>query len=323
MGVLKFLDCAPCLLRQALDAARFAGADEEAQERALRRALKAFAEEVSFSWYPARLGYLVHTIVKEETGCPDPYRELKSQFNEVARALYPELKLVVENSRDRFEAAVRLAIAGNIIDFAIREPRTVRETVAETLAKPFAVGHLAEFRKAVAKARTILYIGDNAGETFFDRLLIEELPRKNVVYAVKSGPSIHDATLEDAAFAGLPELVRVVDTGAATPGTILSLCSPEFRELFLGADLIIAKGQANYETLQDCPRDVVFLLRVKCPVIARDTGAPLGGLVAAYRKAPRDKGGASGDARCRKNKKSRESPQRPPAGTPGGYISVR
>ncbi|NPV28140.1 MAG: DUF89 family protein [Firmicutes bacterium] len=282
--MLRFHDCAPCLVRQALDAARLAATDEQVQERVLRKVLAAFAE-VSFTQYPARLSYLAHSIVKRETGCSDPYRPLKHFFNKASRRLYPRLKEIVRTSENSLEAAVKIAIAGNIIDFAIRDLETVNRTIEDTLEKPFAINHFREFREAVEKAKKILYIGDNAGETFFDRILIEKLPFEKLSYVVKGGPIINDATKEDAIFAGLPELVEVVDTGSDTPGTLLEACSPEFQERFQQADLVIAKGQANYETLQFCGKDIFFLLRVKCPIIARDTGRPIGSIVLQYKRA--------------------------------------
>lgn len=284
MVMLRFHDCIPCLVRQALDAARLATADEQVQERVLRKVLTAFTE-TSFNQYPAKLSYLAHNIVKRETGCSDPYRHMKHYFNNVACRLYPKLKQIVEASGQHLETAVKLAIAGNIIDFAIRDEETVHKTIEDVLQKPFAISHFWEFQEVAKKSKKILYIGDNAGETFFDRVLIEELPLDKISYVVKGGPIINDATEEDAIFAGLPDLVEVINTGSDTPGTLLDMCSREFRELFNRADLIIAKGQANYETLQNCRRNVVFLLQVKCATIARDTGYPNGSVILQHKKA--------------------------------------
>jgi uncharacterized protein with ATP-grasp and redox domains len=174
------------LVRQALDAARLASPDELIHERVLRRVLASFSE-TSFSQYPAQLSYLAHTIVKKETGCTDPYRQVKDYFNRAAGQLYPALKQIVAGSENALETAVRLAIAGNIIDFAIRDVETVYDTIEDTVKKPFAIGDFQEFRRALQRVQKILYIGDNAGETFFDRLLIEELTLAKVTYVVKGG----------------------------------------------------------------------------------------------------------------------------------------
>jgi uncharacterized protein with ATP-grasp and redox domains len=255
-----------------------AGADEQAQESVLRGVLTVFAQ-TSFTQYPAQLGYIAHNIVKQGTGCSDPYRQMKIDYNELAQRMYPELKRTVQNSGNRLETAVRLAIAGNIIDFAIRDSETVYKAIKEVLDKPFAVNHFEDFKNAVEEAKKILYIGDNAGEIIFDKVLIESLPTEKITLAVKGGPIINDATMDDADFAGLTGLVTVISTGSDTPGTLIRLCSPEFRELFDQADLVISKGQENYETLRFSRHNIYFLLRVKCPTIARDTGQPIGNII--------------------------------------------
>jgi uncharacterized protein with ATP-grasp and redox domains len=136
--------------------------------------------------------------------------------------------------------------------------------------------HIAEFAQAVEEAEDILYLTDNAGEVVFDRLLLEQLPRKKVTVAVRGKPVINDATMEDAEYVGLAEVARIIDNGSDAPGTILSDCSDTFRRRFERADLIISKGQGNYETLADCPRPIYFLLQVKCPIIARDLNCQVG-----------------------------------------------
>ncbi len=273
-----FLDCIPCLLRQALDASRMAGADEPIQENIIRSLLDAFSR-TSLTQYPAQLGYMAHNIVKRETKCPDPYNLMKIEYNQLAQEMYPELKQMVLNSPNPLETAVRLAIAGNIIDFAIRDSATVHTAIKDVLTKPFAIDHLEIFDHAIAESKKILYIGDNAGEIIFDKLLVELLPLEKITYAVKSGPIINDATMEDAIFAGLTGLVRVISTGADTPGTLMKLCSSEFKNAFEQADLVISKGQENYETLRNSHYNIFFLLRVKCPTIARDTGQPIGSII--------------------------------------------
>jgi uncharacterized protein with ATP-grasp and redox domains len=127
----------------------------------------------------------------------------------------------------------------------------------------------------------ILYIADNAGEIVFDRILVEEIQdfENRVVFVVKGGPILNDATMMDAREAGLTDIVRVIDNGCDAPGTILELCNDAFIEELNRADLIISKGQGNYETLSDIPRNVFFLLKAKCPVIAGDLSVHVGDLI--------------------------------------------
>lgn len=279
-----FLDCVPCFVTQALDAGRMVTDDEVLQEKILRAVLMR-TRDLSFSESPAYMGGEVHRIVRELSGNDDPYRELKEHFNKLAMETYPELKEKVRVSKEPFATAVRLAIAGNIIDFGMRSKKDdirLFDTIADTLSRDFAINHIKELREAIDVASRILYIGDNAGETVFDRLLIEEMPIKKITYVVKASPIINDATMEDAAFAGITELVEVIDNGDNSPGTILKNCSAEFRGKFEEADLIISKGQGNYETLNDVDKNIFFLLKAKCPVIARSIGCQRGDIIVKW-----------------------------------------
>ena len=272
-----YLDCFPCFLRQALEAARMAGADEERQRLILDRTM-ALLQDASLESKPPEIGDRVHRIVRQLTGDDDPYAAVKAESTREALRLYPRLKALVAEDGDRLERAIRIAIAGNVIDFATGADFDIKEGLERILNQPFAINDIAAFRKALSEARSVLYLGDNAGETVFDRVLIEALDVP-VIYAVKGGPIINDATVDDALAAGLDEVAEVVSTGSDAPGTILSRCSAEFRALYEQAELVIAKGQANYETLSGEGGRLFFLLKVKCPVIARDIGAPVGSIV--------------------------------------------
>jgi len=220
-------------------------------------------------------------MVREQTGQADPYRELKDEMNRVALDLLPTLAETARSRPDPHEAVVRLAIAGNLLD-AGSKLRLVPEDMAkhmQTIWEMSLVGHVELLFRAADEARSILYLADNAGEIVFDRLLIEALPLEKVTVAVRGGPVINDATIADADAAGITGIVPVVANGSDAPGTLLAECSAEFRALYDGADMVIAKGQGNYETLSDVHKTVFFLLTVKCPAIASDIGAPVGCMV--------------------------------------------
>ncbi len=275
-----FLDCIPCFVRQALDATRFVTDDVRVHERVLREVLRA-ASEMDLSLTPPEMGLRIHRAIRQLTGVVDPYCEVKERFNRAALALYPELKTRVRAAHDPLEAAARLAIAGNIIDFGVRssiETAEVEALIDGALDAPLE-GSVAPLRAALGEADRILFLADNAGEIVFDRLLIEELPLERVVVAVKGSPIINDATRADAEAAGLTDLVEVIDNGSDAPGTLLGVCSDAFRRRFEEADVVIAKGQANYETLSEAEQDIFFLLQAKCAVIARDLGCPVGSFV--------------------------------------------
>ncbi len=267
-----YLDCYPCFLRQALEAARMAGADEEGQRTILERVLEVL-QGVSLSATPPQISHQVHRIVRQETGARDPYRAAKARSTEEALALYPWMKQLLADADDRLDTAVRLSIAGNIIDMAADAEYDLKEEVRRVLREPFGIDDGETFRAALDDAEAVLYLADNAGETVFDRLLIETIDRP-VIYAVKGHPTINDATVEDAQAAGVDQVAELMSNGSDAPGTVLEACSEGFRRTYEEADLIIAKGQANYETLTEEGPRVFFLLQTKCPVIARDLDAP-------------------------------------------------
>ena len=271
------LDCIPCLVRQALDAARMVSPDPLVHQRVLGEMLR-WTGEMDMDAPPPVLGQHFHRWLREITGIGDPYRAAKDRFNRLAVSLLPDLRNTIEAARDPLAMAVRIAIAGNVIDMGTNGNVTeseVRKSIHEVLTEP-PTGIENGFRQAVTKAQDILYLADNAGEIAFDRLLIEQLSPPRVTLAVRGSPVINDATMTDARYVGLQEIVKIIDNGSDAPGTILEDCSPDFVRRFTEAGLILAKGQGNFETLNDEPRNIFFLFKAKCPVIAAHVGIPVG-----------------------------------------------
>ena len=276
-----FLDCIPCFVRQALDSARLASDDEQIHEKVVREVLH-LAADLDMSQSPPAIGQKIHRLIRTLVGSNDPYYRVKKQFNNLALKLYPDLRKQIISSNDQFETAVRLAIAGNIIDFGVKTSLSeseVKQTINDSLSGYLDPEQVLNFKNAVIEAGKILYLADNAGEIVFDHLLIEQLPIEKITVVVKGSPVINDATMEDANLAGLTRVVEVIDNGSDGPGTILETCSQSFRDRFEGADLIIAKGQGNYETLSDIDKNIFFLLKAKCPVIARDLSCQVGKMI--------------------------------------------
>lgn len=278
-----FFDCIPCFLRQALDSVRRLTDREDVQEKVLRGVLRA-AGEMNLRQSPPEMGQRIHRLVREATGNPDPYREVKARLNRLALDLYPAFHRKAREAADPFGAALRLAAAANVIDLGVKsgidESRLAGEIEA-SMEAPLDEEASRRLRRAAERAGKILILGDNAGEIVFDRLLIEQFGPDRVTYAVRGRPVINDATREDAEACGLAGLVEVVDSGSDAPGTILQDCSEEFRARFSRAELILAKGQGNYETLSETAGPLFFLLKAKCPVIAGHLGRPVGSLVLA------------------------------------------
>ena len=296
------LDCVPCFARQALEAARFAAADEATRRRIVREALAMLATETDLDQSPPQIGQRIHRLVRGLAGDDDPYAGLKDRSNASALAALPRLRALVDAHADPLGAAVRLAIAANVLDAGMNAAAMAGELHDEAaggdagdavvralergLHEPLH-GDVDEFREAVAAAGRILFLTDNCGEIVVDRLLVEQLPADRLTIAVRGAPVLNDATIADARCAGLDRLAPVIDNGSDAPGTLLGGCSPRFRRIFSEADLIIAKGQGNYETLSDADADIFFLFKVKCPLIAEHAELPpRANALVRSRKAP-------------------------------------
>ena len=276
-----YLDCYSCLVRQSVEAGRRACDDPGVQERIVRDVLAALAE-ADLALPPPVHARLTNRIVRHHTGLEDPYLEDKRRSNELALALVARCRPLLAAAADPFAMAARLAAAGNIIDFGVHgelDVARVEETIEHALAAPLDGATLASLREKADHARRILYLADNAGELAFDRLLVEQLPPGRVTVVVKGGPILNDALREDAAAVGIDEVAEVIDNGNTVAGTWLPEASPAFRQAFADADVVISKGQGNYETLSEAEREVFFLLKVKCPMIAEHIGEPIGAIV--------------------------------------------
>ena len=274
--------------------------DPAVHERVVRETLR-LAAEMPFDRSPPWMGQHIHRLLRTATGNPDPYLEVKWHSNALAFELYPTLKQRVSASAEPFTAAVRMAIAGNVIDFACRSSLNddeVHEAIEDAMGRPFDEVAIGDLRRAVKEADNILYLADNAGEIVFDRLLIEEMPMDRITLVVRGGPVINDATRQDAEAAGLSSLVTVMDNGSDVPGTILDSCSPSFRTCFAQCDLMIAKGQGNYETLGEEDQNIFFLFKAKCPVIARDIGSEVGQMVVRQNRRQNEAGSREPAIRC-------------------------
>ena len=266
-----------CFLRQALDAVRDAHVEEEQQAAIIKKVLLLLAETPITS-KPPEISELVQQILRTELNDPDPYAALKQSSTDEALALLPWLKEIIRKSPDPLETSLRLSTAGNIIDFGAAREFDLRAAIQQVLTADFGIYDLQAIKQALENARTILYLADNAGETVFDKLLIEQI-KKPVFYAVKSSPVSNDATRADAISAGVDQVATIIETGNAIPGASLERSSPEFNQLFQTADLIISKGQGNYEMLSESSEPIFFLLKAKCALVARDLQVPLGSFI--------------------------------------------
>ena len=265
-----YLDCFPCFMDQALRAGRMA-TDDEVKIKELIDYVGGMMKNIPLESTPPETGEYIYGKIKEITGVDDPYREIKKANIKEALSLYPSLKRLVRNADDTLLTAVRLAIAGNVIDLGVNKKFNLKKDIDKILDQDFAILHYNKFRESLDNASSILYIGDNAGESVFDRLLIEELG-KPVTYVVRGIPIINDVTMEDAIDSGLDTVAELMSSGSTAPGAVLRLCNDEFIERFEKAEMIISKGQGNYEALSKVEKTLFFLLKAKCKMISKDLG---------------------------------------------------
>ena len=277
-----YLDCYPCFLRQALEASRIAKADEKTQKKVLISVMKVL-ENVSQGATPPQIGWLIHKTIRETTGNPDPYKEIKQSHNKLVLEIEPDLLNFINKSSSPVIDALKLAGIANLIDMGPKHQWSdVRKIFEGFMNKKSDFFDYPAFERSLKNSGTLFYIGDNAGEIVLDKILIKLLLQKtnlDIIYAVRGKPIINDATMEDARFVGITNIVKVIDTGADFPGVILKSCSEEFLQYYHKADMILAKGQGNYESLSEEKENIFFLLQAKCPLIADKIGCKVGDLV--------------------------------------------
>ncbi|MDR3568416.1 MAG: ARMT1-like domain-containing protein [Syntrophobacteraceae bacterium] len=268
-------DCIPCIAKMALSSIRLLTDDERRQKDLFTRVLEIPGLR-GLAWDKISPEVLepVMNILVEAFGKLDPFRELKERQNKKALELYPALKRAVEKAQDPLFAAVNLAIWGNSVDVMVTDRSIdVAEIVKRELDNASLKASYCEFRQRLERTHLLLYLGDNSGEVVFDRLLIETIKKfyaPQIVFVVRGAPALNDVTLKEAAEVGMDSTATVISNGMTglAPGTILSRCSAELNELFETSDLVISKGGANFDSLEEVKDrygNLSFLLIAKCP----------------------------------------------------------
>ncbi len=280
--MLAQVDCIPCVQRQVIKACRFSNLSEEDIEKVLREVMDAL---VNMDWRktPPEIAHIAHGIVRRYAG-GDPYAEVKRESNDLGLHMYPELKRIVDESDDPLRAAIRLAIAGNIIDFGAMVDFNLQDTISDVMSRHFAYDSYDRFLRDMERARKILYFFDNAGEIVFDKLLIETLLGIydiSITGVVKAGPIINDATEDDLRYVGLDKYMdEVLFLSNGEVGYERN--DPEVGRWIKEHNVVISKGQGNYEGLSEW-KGIYYMLMVKCPVVAKSLSATVGDIVFLYR----------------------------------------
>ena len=274
-------DCIQCFDRNFRFLAGKFAKDESVRQEMLKR-ISAEVEKFDTNLPPPAFARYAYRIIADFSGERDAYRKEKIESTIAAKQLL-ETFIKEDPSFDLndFETLVRLAIAGNIIDFGVNTSLTLdaaKEIIRESLRKPVSRENLEKFRELAEKAQNILYILDNCGEAVFDRLLLERFGSKTTL-CVRGYPVLNDVTRNELEMSGLSGVAkRIIDTGDYTPGITMEKSGAEFRQAYEEADLVIAKGQGNFETLSDGTHPTVFLFMAKCQTVCAHIGAELNSL---------------------------------------------
>lgn len=268
--------CLPCMVNQVIKVADITGVDKKEE---LLREVFTYLSKMDFQVTTPEIIGEVFGMIKKYTNNQDPYKETRNYYNTLFLKLLPEFESKIEQSESSFQLAMRYAIVGNIIDF-----NPIHNTLLEDIFYCFE--KMEEFELAIDDSKTLigdiliakilLYLGDNCGEICMDKIFLKKIkelnPNVKLLFGVRGKPVVNDSIAEDAFAVGIDEYAEVIDNGDGSLGTVLNRTSPEFKEAYRKADLVIAKGQANYECLSEENKNIYFLLITKCDVIASDIG---------------------------------------------------
>jgi damage-control phosphatase, subfamily I len=267
------------LLRQALRVAntRDPKLSRDETKALLNCVMDVLKDDAIMDALPAKTGQRVYQSMGELLHDPDIFIAEKARSNEIAAAMYPRLLENVRSSDDPLKTAVNIAIVGNLIDFGTHLDYDLEQAIDDLHLH---IDHFDDLRDDLQRAKTVLYIADNAGEIFFDKVLIMEILQQfavNIVFSVRAGPILNDATMDDARLAGIDAITTIIE-GTQSPGLLLDEASANFKAVYDDADIIIAKGQGNFESLSERPRsdNIYFMLKAKCDVMESYFHVPIG-----------------------------------------------
>jgi len=276
-------DCIICNLSIVLRTLKIISKDEEFLFRNMKKAVDAISL-VNVEQFPPELGGIVYKTIIESTKVRDPYKYIKRKQNDLILKNYSNFRKSVLNSKNPLFEAVRFAIIGNVIDFGINKVIDFTKDIKDSLEKEIFINDYRLFKKELEFSEKILYIGDNSGEIVFDKLLITQIketyPDKKIIFVCREAPIINDVLIEDALQVGIDKYAKVMSSGMKLPGTILKYANKDFVNELRNSDLVIAKGQGNFEGMEEeAIENIFFLLKAKCNVVADYLRCNIGDLV--------------------------------------------
>lgn len=265
------IECLPCLINQAVRLAKAKIDNEEIRRSLMQRVISELAnlDANSSSPYAA---HKIQDVIKQYLNHPDPYQEEKHYYNTEMLKLENDFLDLIKAADDQISTALKLSAAGNIIDFGPGHELSRERVLAvidETMQRAFEYETLEALQSRLSRCESLLYLGDNCGEIVLDKMFVrtikEHYPRIKVQFATRGKPILNDVTEEDAYLVGMDAYAEIVNNGTDIPGTELKYCSPQFLEIFNHSQVIIAKGQGNFESLHGCGREnLYYIFMCKC-----------------------------------------------------------
>lgn len=276
-------ECIPCILRQAIEAARQVTDDEKIIDEIIDN-YSAMIPGIRESNPTPLVVSQIQKMIKEKTNTEDPYQTLKEKNIKMAMDIYNDLQDLIDNDKDPLKRALLLSASGNVIDAGISVKIKVEESILNTMERGFTKDDYQTFKDKLKNCNSLLIIGDNAGEAVLDKLLLKELNKfdTELIYAVREEPVLNDITLKEAKLIGLAKYAKVITSGCTAPGMLIDQANKEFLDIYKRADLVLSKGQGNLEGLSDEKRPIFFLLKAKCDLIADFLDVELNDLVFKY-----------------------------------------
>ncbi|MBD3384207.1 DUF89 family protein [candidate division KSB1 bacterium] len=272
------LDCIPCIVNSFVRLVNNGLLPEEKKEPAMRSVLT-FLAQADYRKSPPALGREMHRVIRSALNDPDPYKDIKEKYNKMMLDRFPEFRDMVNNAEDPFDTALRLAMAGNVIDFGPQNQLNIKDTIDRVVHADLAIDDSPSLRRDLQRAQSVLYVGDNCGEIVLDKLFIETIGHPDMTFAVRDTPVLNDATLEDAYMIGMDKHALLITTGDDAPGAVWETALQSFKDKLQSVDVVLAKGQGNLEGLIEIEAPIYYILVVKCPLIGNRLGVETGDFV--------------------------------------------
>lgn len=290
MKMRLHLECLTCNINQVIKIMNILQIETSKRENIMSAVLQSLANQDYGKCNPEVMKETWQVIV-EHTGNVNPYKDIKTYYNQEVMKMVEDMQKIIATSSQPLYTAIKIAIAGNLIDFAAKHHFSI-DSLIQKMEKiescPMGRDDSNQLFHDLKSAKTVLYLGDNCGEIVLDKVCIQTLKQYyniDVYFGVRGLPIVNDVTMEDANACHLDEVATVIGNGDGSLGTVIPLTNNAFQEVFHKADIVIAKGQGNYESLSEIKnKNIYHLFMVKCEVVANIAKVKPGDIVCMKNK---------------------------------------